>query len=153
MGRRQLHIDHNKVIAKEGLTQSVKSDFGCIATAMKHRFAIKTAAKAQAVKTTDQLLPGPNFNGMTMSPSKEVFVGGDHLCADPCSRQVPVATHGASANDRSKSLIKGDAIFVPTQNLAQGSGRVKIAGKKNTTGHRRPPKDRLAGVIPGEDAL
>src|SRR5690606_4903089 len=95
-----LAVYHAKSPPPQLATQVYQCDFRCIRDAAEHRFAVENSAYRHAVKSTDQMILIPDFNGVCVAECVQLDVGIAHLRRDPGA-----ATFGAAIDDPRKILI------------------------------------------------
>lgn len=123
----------------QGLVKVAKGDFGGVVLAVKHGFAGEEAADGDAVKSANELVCVPSFDGVGMSELVQVFVGEDEFLGDPAGFAVGAA--GAVADDLVEGLVEGDAEWVLTEAAFEASGDVKAVPFEDGTRIGRPPSD------------
>src|SRR5262245_17615586 len=78
-----LYIEQGESARLQVLNKMEQGDFGGIADAMKHGFAGKQSAAADAIDATDKLLILPTFHTMGVALPVQFGISGDKVATDP----------------------------------------------------------------------
>ena len=147
-----LAVDESKLQASEVFNKSDEGDFGGVADTAEHGLAEKDAAEGNTVKPADDVTVLPRFHRMGIAGFVKGNVGGFHFIGDPGAVAVGAFRLGTTLDHRFEILVEGDAEKIALEDLFERFGDAQFIGVKHQTRVGRPPENRLAFGVPGEDA-
>ncbi len=118
----------------------------------EHRLAEEGPAEGDAVEAAGKDIPLPDLDGVGVSEVMEGAVGLPHLRRDP-GAVLSGAGPPAGGNHLREGPVERDPDEPLFQELPHAPGDAEFIREKDETGVRRPPEDRFAVAVPGEDPL
>jgi len=96
----------------------------------------------------------PRLDGMGVAEVMESCVGVQHISRDPSASLGILRTWSCALfHDLTKTGIECDGKRVRAKAALEAARDMKLFGEQHRAGIRRPPKNRLTVVIPGEDTV
>jgi len=152
MGGFDLAVDQSEFPFLQLRRQRDEACLGGVRGRGKHRFAEEGAAEGDAVEAAGKNIPLPDLYGVGVSEVMEGAVGLPHFRRDP-GAVLSGAWPPAGGNHRPEGPVERDPDEPFFHELPHAPGYAEFVREENETGVRRPPEDRFAVGIPGEDPL
>ena len=106
MGSYKLAVQQFRSAASQRCYQPCQRDFGRISGVAEHRFAAEHAGESYAIKTSDQPIVVPAFDGVRMTKSVELLIAGHDSVTDPAFISIG-ARACAGFNNLMESCVAG----------------------------------------------
>ena len=139
--------------AIEEIGERDERDFRSVLPEREHRLAKEAAAEQDTVQAADQSAGFPGFHRVGISQVMQGGIGGFDLGVNPGAGLIAPRRGGAGVDDRSEGRIEGDRIPPFADHRAEAARDLQLVGLEDQAGVGRPPEDRVAGVVPGEDPV
>jgi hypothetical protein len=124
-----------------------QGDLGGIAGAMEHRFAREEPSHGDAVNPAHELVVEPGLDAVGVAEPMQARVGVEHVGGDPGVLALAAAAHYIV-----ECLVDGEAELAGPDGAGQAARDVEAIEFEDGARLGRPPQDRIAFVVPREDA-
>lgn len=147
----QLAVDQAVAPVGQPAAQLHEGHLGGIAGVGEHRFAAEHPAEGDAVQPADEFAVAAAFDRMGVTAVVQGGIGGAHGRCDPGAGGVR-ARPRAGGDDGFERGVERERESTVAQALGEAARDVHVGRREHGTRCRRPPQDRLAVGVPGEDA-
>jgi hypothetical protein len=141
----ELRVQKRKPAFDEACDEMGECNFARIALAREHALAEERAAKAHAIKSSDECIVAPAFDRMGMTALVERRVEAEDFGIDP-TLFAPRRGRRAGAHDLAEGSVRRDGETVASHGPRKALGHMKPIERDDPAMLRRNPKQH--GIVP-----